>query len=99
MFRPLSFVSPITTSAAWPAPDAAGAPGVAATAVVAARAFALVVVFVADASARSAAFSRHLPSVALAAGGPVLVSAGVSGGPAAAARRAFAAVAGISGPV
>ena len=47
MFRPLSFVSPITTSAAWPAPDAAEAPGVAATAVVAARAFALVVVFVA----------------------------------------------------
>src|SRR5216683_1540731 len=52
----------------------------------------------AGASARSAAFSLHLPSVALAAGGPVLVSAGVSGAPAPAARRAFAAVAGISGP-
>ena len=54
---------------------------------------------VAGASARSAAFSLHLLSVALAAGGPVLVSAGVSGAPAPAARRAFAAVAGISGPV
>ena len=55
-------------------------------------------VVAACASARLAAFSLHLPSVALAAGGPVLVSVGASGAPAPAARRAFAAVAGISGP-
>jgi hypothetical protein len=46
MHRPLGFVSPIMTSAAWPALDAAEAPDVAATAVVAGRAFALVVGFV-----------------------------------------------------
>jgi len=69
-----------------------------ATSVVAACASAPFAVSVAGASARLAAFSLHLPSVALAAGGPVLVSARVSGGPAPAARRAFAAVAGISGP-
>ena len=70
-----------------------------ATFVVAVCASAPFAVSVAGASARSAAFSLHLPSVALAAGGPVLASARVSGGPVPALRKAFPAVAGISGPI
>jgi hypothetical protein len=52
----------------------------------------------AGASVRFAAFWLGLRSVEPGAGGPVLASAGVSGGPAAAERKAYPAVAGISGP-
>jgi hypothetical protein len=56
---PVCFVPAITTSAAWPAPDAAEAPDVSAIAVVAARAFAPVVGFVVGAASPPAVSLCH----------------------------------------
>jgi hypothetical protein len=70
-----------------------------ATSAAAVRVFAPFAASVAGASVPAAAFSLHLLSVVLAADGPAPAFAGVSGVPDPASRRAFPAVAGISGPV
>lgn len=69
-----------------------------ASAAAALRVFARFAASVAGASVLPAASSRHLHSVALAADGPVLASAEVSGGLGFAARKVCLAAAGTSGP-